>query len=479
MTNYHFAFYSSEKERSQTWGAYLQEGARVHGDTVTLKLGSEFNATPEEMAEFDGGMILGMARAGHRVKDAYLATPNKHFVYFDKGYWQRNIYWRMSIDEWQPLRYFQRFLRAPDRFEALREEIKPQRNSRPEFKVLFAGACQNYSNFCNLGNVNDYNRGVIKELKTWTNRPIHYRPNPSWYTKHHDEYQAIPEAFLSTPAVPFTTELQKTHLVVTHGSSATVAAFQAGIPVMVLGGGICRPVATTEENFKWINDEPYWPKDRSRNQFFYDLAYCQWTVEEYRSGKAWAEMRLALSSLTGTRDNLSLQDIIEQYKIMHASHRYFRGLSIVQYMAKVTRLVISTGSETLLDYGCGKGEQYGKPYNLQEAWEVKKITCYDPGVEKFSAKPTGTFDGVLCCDVMEHVPQDEVQNVLRNVISYANKFVFFVIASAPATKTLPDGRNCHLTVQPEAWWKEQIQQAAKGFEHLHIETIVTAPNEDD
>ena len=34
----------------------------------------------------------------------------------------------------------------------------------------------------------------------------------------------------------------------------------------------------------------------------------------------------------------------------------------------------------------------------------------------------------------------------------ADKFAFFAISTRPAKKTLPDGRNAHLTVQSPDWW---------------------------
>ena len=37
------------------------------------------------------------------------------------------------------------------------------------------------------------------------------------------------------------------------------------------------------------------------------------------------------------------------------------------------------------------------------------ITCYDPGYEPHSRLPQGKFDGVLCTDVLEHCPQDDLE----------------------------------------------------------------------
>ena len=84
---------------------------------------------------------------------------------------------------------------------------------------------------------------------------------------------------------------------------------------------------------------------------------------------------------------------------------------------------------------------------------------YDVGVQEFSIKPKGTFGGVICTDVMEHIEIYDVDEILKDVIGYATKFVFFHIACRPSKrKRLPDGRDVHVTIQPYEWWDVQIHK---------------------
>jgi len=48
---------------------------------------------------------------------------------------------------------------------------------------------------------------------------------------------------------------------------------------------------------------------------------------------------------------------------------------------------------------------------------------------------------------------------LKDVFSYADKFIFISICTRPAKKkkNLSDGRNCHLTVKPEDWWQKKCE----------------------
>jgi hypothetical protein len=466
VRNYKFAFYATEKARSQRFGSLLAAGARKHGDIVEFHRKDDYT---KPLEGFDGCGNLGLSRAAKTLTSGYLAA-GKHYLFFDKGYFIRNEYWRVSVDAWQPLAYFQRFKRAADRWRRLRLPLQDPQEIEQEHEapILFAGACQNYSNFCDLGNVNDYNLSVLQKLRHHTDRPIIYRPNPSWYKKHNDEFRPIHEQVknveLSTTGL-FASALLGTHLLVTHGTGAGVTAIQHGVPSMVLGGGIAAPLSMGPQDWKRI-ETPWWPDPKLREQFFNDLAYCQWTSDELRSGDAWAELRLILAYLDSEHADTSAEDTIEQYRIMHKSPKYFRGISTVTYRADVFNLINETNSKTILDYGSGKGEQYKPPHSLGASWG--KVSCYDPGVPAFSVLPNGKFDGVICCDVLEHVPEDVVDDTLKQVFSKARNFVFLVITTVLAKKVLPDGRNCHITVKPSSWWDAHIRALAPSGVKLQV-----------
>lgn len=169
-----------------------------------------------------------------------------------------------------------------------------------------------------------------------------------------------------------------------------------------------------------------------------------------------------------------MESLRDHYRQMHTNPKWFLGYSIKRHLQQLAELVESTGSKTLLDYGSGKGMQYlARRYH--EAWGGILPACYDPGVLGLDQLPNGPFDGVICNDVMEHVPSHEVQATLRQVISLATKFVFFGIATKGSHKTLPDGRDCHVTVRARAWWLAQVEEAsvAKTISTLSINIAFT------
>jgi hypothetical protein len=148
----------------------------------------------------------------------------------------------------------------------------------------------------------------------------------------------------------------------------------------------------------------------------------------------------------------------------------FPGKSLGPQVTRIKRLIERTGAQTVLDYGCGKGLQY-EPYAIRgesgaalpsviEYWNVDEVVCYDPCYAPYSELPRGSFDGVICTDVLEHCPEEDVSWIVAELFSFASRFVFANIACYPAIKRLANGENAHCTVKPVEWWKELIDGIA-------------------
>jgi hypothetical protein len=115
---------------------------------------------------------------------------------------------------------------------------------------------------------------------------------------------------------------------------------------------------------------------------------------------------------------------------------------------------------TLLDYGCGKGTL---KIALQPLFPELDIREYDPARPGKTQLPEPA-DFVACLDVMEHIEPENLDAVLDHIRSLTKRIALFLIAIAPAKKSLADGRNAHLTVQPQAWWVERLSARFKVLE---------------
>lgn len=159
-------------------------------------------------------------------------------------------------------------------------------------------------------------------------------------------------------------------------------------------------------------------------------------------------------------------NLAEQYRQMHRKGT-FSGNSIRAHIETIGEIITRTESKTILDYGCGGAEPHYKDA-LRRVWKAEIVTLYDPYHHHHDKRPTGQFDGVVCCDVMEHIPEDEIDAVLKDIFNFARLFVFLSISTQKARKNLPDGSNAHVTVQPKEWWDAKLEPYSRN---LHVSAV--------
>lgn len=155
-------------------------------------------------------------------------------------------------------------------------------------------------------------------------------------------------------------------------------------------------------------------------------------------------------------------DYAKEYGRLHAvsDGKFFAGS--VQNAEVVAELVRAINPTRMLDYGSGKGYQY-LVKRVHEKWGGLLPYCYDIGVRQLSNKPDGKFQVILCTDVLEHIHEADVDTVLADIFSFADERagVYLNISCIPSKhekghKTLSNGANVHLTVQPPAWWEAKL-----------------------
>lgn len=153
----------------------------------------------------------------------------------------------------------------------------------------------------------------------------------------------------------------------------------------------------------------------------------------------------------------------EKYERMWAVNGY-RNYSPGEHAVQDFLDIMDDDRGPLIDIGCGTGRAGVK---LKEAgYEVTLMDFTDnsrdyqamtlPFIQHDITQPFPIkADYGFCTDVMEHIPTDQVPDVLRNIFK-ATKLSWFQISTRPDHFGAVINQDLHLTVQPKAWWIEQM-----------------------
>lgn len=276
-------FFASSKPREQMLASAFLDGARVHGDEVLIK-----DLTGEaQVAETEVAVMVG-------VKSRELFHANwaagVHTVYLDKGYirgrgespavgWE---YWRVAVDGHHPTRHLARMRCPSDRWDRFGIPVAPWR--RRGEQIVFAGSSAKYHEFYGLVEPTQY----AKKMRNWirerdNDRLIVYRPKPSWR-----DARPVPGMEYSGPGHTLAQCLDGAHALVTHGSNACFEAVVAGVPCIVVGEAVAKPISSTTMDEL---ESPRLASDDERGQWLSNLAYLQWTLREIASGEMWSNLR--------------------------------------------------------------------------------------------------------------------------------------------------------------------------------------------
>lgn len=163
----------------------------------------------------------------------------------------------------------------------------------------------------------------------------------------------------------------------------------------------------------------------------------------------------------------------EKYTKMWNIKSYRRvapGEGYVDYAIEALRL---SPPQSVIDFGTGTGRAANKFKQL--GYDVTGIdhaaNCLDSGVEipllicSLWDLPDILADVGYCTDVMEHIPEVKVDEVLLGIAKRVND-AFFVIDTKPDSMGRLIGETLHVTVKPGQWWKDKL-------DYLFDEVIMT------
>jgi hypothetical protein len=168
-------------------------------------------------------------------------------------------------------------------------------------------------------------------------------------------------------------------------------------------------------------------------------------------------------------------EAVAQMRKFHLTRKVFSGNGVLKHRESLVQFSDRIGAASGIDYGCGKGYQYDLDktggYSLEAALGYAPYR-YDPGVSTYEIPPDVEADLVWCVDVLECVPEEDMGEIIADLARMAVKGLFVTVASYPSKKQLPDGRNAHLTIKNEDWWREQFAPLAVERPDLKLVLLV-------
>ncbi len=270
-------FFASDKPREHLLADAVGRGVTKHGCQFEVRaLGESVDVTG-----FDVGCVVGVKS---RELLRRINREGAHWLMFDKGLSRHKSrgplagweFWRVAVDAQQPTARLTGLM-PRDRWDALGVEMKPWRKSGDG--IVIAGSSLKYHDFYGLPHPTTYAKELARQLRALTDRPLIYRPKPSWR-----EATEIKKAAFSRLPETLADLLGAAHVLVTHGSNACFEAVVAGVPCIVLGDGVARPLSSRELS---AVEAPLMADDQHRLRWAANLAYWQWKLSEFASGEAW------------------------------------------------------------------------------------------------------------------------------------------------------------------------------------------------
>ncbi len=144
-------------------------------------------------------------------------------------------------------------------------------------------------------------------------------------------------------------------------------------------------------------------------------------------------------------------DLIAQYQHIHETGAY--GTTSVKNLRFIRPEIRLLRPASILDYGCGQS----RLLDILDLGYPVRMARYDPAIPAYAKKPDQVFDLLINVDVLEHIEEHDLDDVLSEMASLCRNAIV-IIDTKPAARQLSDGRNAHVTLKPHAWWAERLSQ---------------------
>lgn len=167
-------------------------------------------------------------------------------------------------------------------------------------------------------------------------------------------------------------------------------------------------------------------------------------------------------------------EALEQSRRHHASEKTFAGKLMRPHAGYIKEIIQRLGCRSVLDYGCGKGEQYlwrnefagatiPVGMTIEEFWDVP-VRKYDPAYPPFASEPEGQFDMVICTHTLGAIPTEDLGWAIDRLYQFSRKAIYVAEMLQPVKKRIFSHPERH----PFNWSVERWVAALKRDTHHEV-----------
>ncbi len=139
-------------------------------------------------------------------------------------------------------------------------------------------------------------------------------------------------------------------------------------------------------------------------------------------------------------------------------------------------LAAKSEAKTVLEYVLGAEDDGCRTAEGTVSHDVQlAITRYDPAAPSLSERPSERFDGVVCTQGLDFLPDEDVSWVVDELFGYARRFVYATVSDRALTRELPDGTRLKSRPRDRLWWYEHFEAVAARHPDVHWKLVLGTP----
>lgn len=258
----------------------IKDGHTIHFDNKPKK-------------DYDFVMMWGVQFLNSQRKEIwdYYRSKNIPILVMEVGVIKREILWRIGWNGIDNTAWFNNHNCTSSRWDSFNIDLKPWKTETERGQNIYICLQHTHSQHWPYKyQTNSWLIKTISEIRKYTNRKIYVRPHPRFkipinIPSNKNVYLQNHAGIKEPHEVVFKRKLNDAWCIINPSSNPGIECLFEGIPSFTEQNSLAVPCA----NHKLKNiEKPYLP---DRTQWVYNLAYCEWSVEEIEKGIPWDHLK--------------------------------------------------------------------------------------------------------------------------------------------------------------------------------------------